>query len=291
MTARVAGFVTRDQAGLDPPRSRSFHVHPDRGGAAVHYGGGAQSIGDHSECLSRWRAWQRFHMRTKGWTDIAYNAGFCDHGYALAGRGFGVRSGAQGTNDGNDRFMAFVWIGGAGETPTREAVDALEWLILRFREKGMGTEVRPHSYFKTTGCPGDPLRSDAARLHRTAISETDDDPAGSGETGETDDFKEKVMGLPTLRRGMGGPDAPVREQQLCRNVQAFLIAHSEGDVRADPYTQQVGVDGWVDAGEDGGGFGPATERVLIKWQERTGYLAKHERGEVGPKTWAWFVGV
>lgn len=176
MTARITEFVTRAEAGLIDARSVSHNITPEKGGVTEHYGGPAQRIRSHADCVSRWRGWQAYHMRPgglgvpNGAADIAYNGGACDHGAAFAGRGIGVRSGANGTANGNQNFYAFTWIGGEGETPTQAALDALDWWIHKARtEGGAGDFVVPHSWHKPTGCPGDPVREHAASRDRKAI--------------------------------------------------------------------------------------------------------------------------
>lgn len=160
MTARIAGFISRAEAGLRKPDSVSYNVAPQRGGAAVHYGGDGAPPASHDGCVKRWRDWQAFHMDGRGWADIAYSFGFCNHGYVFEGRGWGRRTAANGTNDGNDRFLAYVWIGGGSSTPTPAALDALTWLILTGQiSHNVGANVKPHSYFKSTGCPGSSLRA------------------------------------------------------------------------------------------------------------------------------------
>lgn len=162
MTVQIAGFVTRAAAGLVAPKSFSRNITPDKGGVAPHYGGPAQPAAapgsDHAICVSTWRNWQKFHMVSNGWADIAYTGGFCNHGYAFAGRGAGIRTAANGTNAGNQNFYAVVWIGGEGQTPTQEAYDAADWWINELRQNGRaGRLVKPHRFFKSTGCPGEPF--------------------------------------------------------------------------------------------------------------------------------------
>lgn len=171
MTARAIGFVTREACGLRKPRSISRNIRPASGGVAVHYGGPAVSIPNHLTCLRVWRGWQDFHMDGHGWVDIAYTMGYCQHGYVFAGRGAGIRTAAQGTNDGNDRFYAAVWLGGAGQVPTTRALDALEWCVAELRRSGgAGLAVKPHSSFHTTECPGDLLRAFSKRLEGKSLS-------------------------------------------------------------------------------------------------------------------------
>lgn len=166
----IVGFATRTDLDLPDPDSVSYNITPQHGGSTGHYGGGPQRVGGHADCLRIWRSWCLYHRRN-GYVDIAYNGGFCDHGWALAGRGLGVRSGANGTNPGNHNFYAWAWVGGAGETPTRKAIDALGWWILQGRRSGgAGDRAVPHSWHKDTGCPGDPLRAHLSRFDRQPIA-------------------------------------------------------------------------------------------------------------------------
>lgn len=168
MTAQIAGFHSRAELGMRAPRSISTNITPSRGGVALHWGGAGAAPADHEGCKARWRGWQSYHMDGRGWVDIAYNFGFCDHGYVLAGRGFGVRSAAQGTNDGNQRFYAAVWVGGAASTPTPLALDAAEWIVAESqRAGGAGRVCLPHWSFHKTDCPGLVLAAKADQLNGT----------------------------------------------------------------------------------------------------------------------------
>lgn len=175
MTAKIAGFVSRAAAGLRAPKSVSHNITPASGGVAIHYGGPRQPVADpgasHAKCVATWKAWQTFHMNTHGWVDIAYTGGFCNHGYAFAGRGAGVRTAANGTNTGNQNFYAVVWIGGEGQVPTQAALNAADWWINELRRLGKaGKAVRPHRFFKSTGCPGNQLVAYANSRHDRAIA-------------------------------------------------------------------------------------------------------------------------
>lgn len=173
MTAQIVNLVSRAEAGLRKPRSASTDIAPSRGGVALHYGGPKQRINTHADCVKTWRGWQDYHMDHHGWSDIAYTFGVCDHGYLLAGRGIGVRTAANGTDAGNDAFYAICWIGGEGQTPTKAALDAIEYGIHLLRSagsgNGAGTAVRPHQWFKGTACPGGALVAAARLLHNTPI--------------------------------------------------------------------------------------------------------------------------
>lgn len=166
ITASITGFVTRADAGLVQAKSFSSRITPEDGGVALHYGGPAARIRSHADCVTQWLGWQRFHMGPeRRWADIAYTMGVCDHGYALAGRGAGRRTAANGTDFGNQNYYAVCWLGGDGQQPTELAQRAFAWCIHELRTNGKaGSRIRPHSFFKGTGCPGDHLRGLAATL-------------------------------------------------------------------------------------------------------------------------------
>lgn len=169
---KITGFVTRAQAGLRPPRSISKNIDAKNGGVALHYGGSNVPTSGHDSCISRWKSWQNYHMDGHGWVDIAYSMGVCQHGYAFAGRGAGVRTAANGTNYGNSTHYAVCWIGGAQQTPTPEALSAIAWCINALRSGGnAGRSVKPHRFFKATGCPGNILAKEAGVVDGQVIHE------------------------------------------------------------------------------------------------------------------------
>lgn len=194
MVARITGFRTRAQVGLVRPRSVSYNVTPQNGGLAVHWNGPRASNASHAQCEATWRNVQSFHMKTNGWVDVAYSIAFCNHGYALAGRGYGVRTAANGTNFGNQNYLAAYWIGGQGQTPTKQALDALDWIIVDFRKKGAGRRVRPHEDFTGSSCPGPDLKRHARSRDNNNISGPAPEPAPS------DPWEEFWMSLSNTQR-------------------------------------------------------------------------------------------
>lgn len=174
MPGLFRGLRTRAQCGLRPPRSVSRTITPGgpSGGVTVHYGGaevGITAATPHEQCEQQWRAWQRFHMDTRGWVDVAYTGAFCQHGYAFAGRGSGVRTSAQGSNAGNQRSYAVVFVGGEGDAPTEDAYAGLDWWILALRRSGAGPRVWGHRDWTSTACPGATLLAAARARDRADI--------------------------------------------------------------------------------------------------------------------------
>jgi hypothetical protein len=102
--------------------------------------------------------------RRRGTTYFTGNSHLvCRHGFVFVGRGFGARSAANGTTESNDRYFAVCFLGDDSKgrsDVTPEARSALEQLLGEYRRRyPKGTEVRPHSDFVATGCPGDELRA------------------------------------------------------------------------------------------------------------------------------------
>jgi hypothetical protein len=289
VTARIAGFVTRADAELVAPRSVSRNITPERGGVAPHYGGGRQPAAepgsDHALCVSTWRNWQRYHMNTHGWVDIAYTGGFCNHGYAFAGRGAGVRTAANGTNVGNQNFYAITWIGGEGQTPSQEAIDAADWWIQELRRAGRaGVQVKPHRYFKPTGCPGDPLVGYAAsRDGKVDLGTPAPAPAPSAPAPRPN----AVVPVPRFPLPSGwyfghwnGP----RESVSGFTVRRGRIVNNPGHAGLRQWQQRMKNRGWKISVD--GLYGNETERIIRLFQAEKKLTVD---GKIGPKTWraAW----
>jgi hypothetical protein len=106
--------------------------------------------------------------RRRGTTYFTGNSHLvCRHGYVFVGRGFGIRSAANGTAEANDRYFAVCFLGDdtAGRADvTPKAYAALGELLRSYdRRIPRALQVRPHSAFVATPCPGDELRRYVAR--------------------------------------------------------------------------------------------------------------------------------
>lgn len=168
-------LITRKQWRAAPPTAVTHigSVH----GIAVHYSASrADETDSHAQCHVRVKAIQRYHMSPGGhdptmpWADIAYNFLLCRHGYVFEGRGWGVRSAAQGTNDGNDHYHAICFLGNDKEgrddvtTHGRQALAAFVHASLVHYPNAH--RLRPHNSFHSTGCPGAELERYLKVLHR-----------------------------------------------------------------------------------------------------------------------------
>jgi hypothetical protein len=155
-------FVSRAGWGARPAVCVSTNIAPE--GDTLHYGGPSPWSGvdrssaarflataSHARCATIMRAYQGFHLDSRGWCDFAYSSAVCPHGVRYEGRGRGVRTAAQGTNDGNLRSYATVGLWGAGDPLTDPAKLAYLDEGVRLARLRWG-----HRDWKSTSCPGDP---------------------------------------------------------------------------------------------------------------------------------------
>jgi hypothetical protein len=153
-------LVTREQAGLVAAHSNAPPmVTRSVVGLALHHSGAAS---DFSGSLANPNAYmqnlQRYSMQEKGLSDIAYNYVIISNGVVMEGRGLRYRCAANGTTDGNVKYPAVMFPGDyrTGKSSlTSEQITAfrdLRQLILGVNSKA--TDIKPHSSFKPTECPG-----------------------------------------------------------------------------------------------------------------------------------------
>lgn len=230
-------------------------------GCALHWEGPRMGAFGHDQCAGKVRGIQRFHLDSRGWADIAYNFLVCPHGYVFTGRGLFARSAAQGSNDGNAKYLAICYLGGQGDPFTAEGrvgfADAIGYCR---KAGGAGFQVLPHRAFRSTECPGNDIVAWINAGMPGGSPTVPQPPSGD------DDFRRRVMANPVLSQGATGHHV--------RIMQALLIAHAKDLVPSL---------GFVD-----GDFGPSTSHALRVWQARTGKLAPD--GVCGPATWLWLVG-
>jgi hypothetical protein len=125
-------------------------------GLVIHYNGANQGLAgkSHSACQTYWKNTRRFHMgASRGWADIGYSFGACPHGIVLEGRGLGRTQAAQ--PGGNSTWYSVTLMGGPGEDPTPEQINAVRQLRAYLMSQGVGGAVRGHRDFISTSCPGD----------------------------------------------------------------------------------------------------------------------------------------
>lgn len=138
-------------------------------GGTCHWEGLGMPDFSHGACASYVRGIQNYHMDAKGWSDIAYTAVVCPHGYVFEGRWIGRRTGANGTNIGNDSAYAVCFLGGEGDPYTPAAHRAMHDTMTHLRLHGKaGPKVNCHRDWKSTACPGDVICGHVKAGHYTS---------------------------------------------------------------------------------------------------------------------------
>lgn len=292
MSSVIKGFVSRADAGLASPKSVSKIIAPNLGGVAVHHGGGAQSAAkpdaDHDRCITTWKSWQTYHMKGHGWSDIAYTGGFCNHGYAFAGRGIGVRTAANGTNSGNAKYYAVVWIGGSGQKPTQDALNALEWWIDALRKSGAANAVRPHKAFKSTSCPGDALTDFANNFGRAPVAKpkpkVEVPTPADGTTTQVKELQRLVRANPDGKWGPSTDEKLLRMRTAARAKRGWPT-NVEASFDVKEVQRAIGT-------QDDGIWGPLSDASLRLWVKNFQELVNLKPdGAWGPKTDGKFISV
>ena len=151
--------ITRDMWGAKPNKTK-FSKLGEVKGLVVHWSAYPIAVGNQAE-MDQVKKIQALHQNDRGWNDIAYNFLVGDTGQIYEGRGWGNRSAAQGGNSreeinfNNKHYVAVCWLGGINpaDKPSAKAVESVKWLY-----EQVGGELRPHSSFKQTACPGDAWR-------------------------------------------------------------------------------------------------------------------------------------
>ncbi|KAB1141522.1 N-acetylmuramoyl-L-alanine amidase [Streptomyces luteolifulvus] len=159
-------FVTRAEWNAKPPRFQLVHIDSAKG-VKVHYMGTAVPASlarpeNHGQCDNHVRKIQADHLANteENYSDIAYNAVVCPHGFVFEGRGAHRKTGANGDQSLNKAHYAVcALLGDSGLTEPTDAMldglrDAIEWLR---KKGGAGHEIKGHRDGFATACPGKPL--------------------------------------------------------------------------------------------------------------------------------------
>jgi hypothetical protein len=98
------------------------------------------------------RAYERFHMKTRGWRGIAYNWLISD-GVLYEGRGAGVISGA--TKGWNSRTESICYAGWGSTVVDEQSLRLIRAKVEEIQSRYAGKLwIKPHSKLGSTSCPG-----------------------------------------------------------------------------------------------------------------------------------------
>lgn len=249
-------YNSRADWGAQAPRGSLSRWAASPYGIAVHYVGGAGSIGlagkDHSACLQMMRNLQSYAFRGgNGWTysDLEYNLAVCPHGFVIEARGLAWQGAAQkGANSTHVSICALANVGdGVTGGLAAGLNDAIATVQHSFPSARQVVGHRDTAGNPTgTNCPGNFIEDWLHSAHGTGsvpgASPVPHPPASSGP--------------PVLTTGSRG--------DAVRLLQQLLINHGA----------KISLDG---------SFGPATKSAVIAFQRSHGLGGD---GIVGPKTWA-----
>lgn len=142
-------IVSRAGWGARAPKQRLLMARSK--GMFTHYTAGGRAR-NREAGLSTTRSVQRFHMDSRGWSDIAYSFLVDDEGTIYEGRGWGVIGGhTSGHNSTSHAVCAHL---NAGDHPTDAMLASIRWLHEEHdRRYGSGFHL-PHRAVVNTSCPG-----------------------------------------------------------------------------------------------------------------------------------------
>lgn len=185
-------------------------------GLVLHWDGNGGLVNKlHSECVKYWINTRKFHMNGRGWLDIGYAWGICPHGGRFEGRGWGWVQAAQ--PGGNSTWESCTLMLGPGEMPTPEQIDSVRRLRDQLMlQHGLKEEIRPHSHFISTNCPG-PI------ISRMITDGTFLIPPRSENW-----LERAVKTLPTLRLGDASPDVKTARALLYARG---YVSRNEGTIK------------------------------------------------------------
>lgn len=152
-------IITREVTGLLAPRTGIAPFEPAAAvGLAVHHSAnGADATTALQDAGAYIRLVQQYYFDRGDFTDIAYNWIVLADGRVLEGRGMRYRCAANGTNDGNLRYPSVMFPGDFRSSTSLTSAQIGAFRQLRALVRGTApkaSDVKPHSFFKATECPG-----------------------------------------------------------------------------------------------------------------------------------------
>jgi hypothetical protein len=156
-------YVSRAQIGLRPPESSRSLVPSQVKNTAFHYPGTPKPINavgaaGFARVCSALRGWQKYHMDSRGWSDIAYCLGIDQVGRKYTLRGINIRSAANGGTQVNLEYGAVLLILGNDEEPSAAMAKAAREVMGDYRVRFSKIPRRPtwHGAIRPGGSATDP---------------------------------------------------------------------------------------------------------------------------------------
>lgn len=229
-----------------------------------HWGGRTIPPLLHMNCRRILRGWQRYHINTKGWRDIAYNYPFCNHGVTFRARGWNPSGATSGDFEGdgireNAQAVAIVHIGGSGGSISAKGFEAAGRLWRQVMAKVLDPALAiGHRDVKPTSCPGNQYYD---WVHSAGWETTPPPPPPS------EDYT-----MQTVREGDGYRSKGTFQKRVTVQAAQIQLAYN-GYADARTVDKACSADGV---------FGPGTKASTINFQRARGLKPD---GVIGPKTW------
>lgn len=148
---------SRAEIGLEPGKGR-YRLDPGPvKGIALHWPGDKIRRDTVTEVKTALRAWQQYHMHTKGWSDIAYQIAVDQAGNSYGLRGISYRSAANGDETVNKTHLAFLLVLADGEEPSQAMIATVTRKVAQAQRRFKKTlAVVGHQDVRKdpTACPG-----------------------------------------------------------------------------------------------------------------------------------------
>lgn len=226
-------IVSRSGWGAVPPKGRPVAIKTPVAQLVLHHSAG-QDGGPETV-----RAIQRFHMRTRGWSDIAYTWLYSPELRTFfEGRGPGVAQAAQSGHNRNSHSVCVL--GNFEREPVLiTTIEDLGVWARWHRKAGHGPgQYIGHRQLGTTACPGTNLFNQLGRINDLADGDTPVQPAIP----------------PTLRRGDRGDDVRLAQAAVGAKVDGVFGPNTEAAVKQFQRDNGLVADGIV---------GPRTWEVIL----------------------------
>lgn len=187
MSIAAPRIVSRAEWGARAPKSRRTIATPTPRLWIHHTAGGEHGA-------AGVRQIQRFHMDSRGWSDIAYSFLVDDDGTIYEGRGVGIAGGH--TQGDNSSSHAICLMGNfENEQPTDAALDSAAHLAAYGRQQGWWHDVtggHRDAPGASTACPGRHLQAVLDRIRSYDGNTEEDDLMGRGDEIVANQWREAI---------------------------------------------------------------------------------------------------
>lgn len=265
-------------------------------GVVIHWEGPKMGSYPHSKCAGKVRGIQRFHQGARKWSDIAYNEVVCPHGVRFEGRGYGVGSAANGTNEANRERYAICVMVGKGDPVTQECLQAVADAVADYRAHGhAGEDILGHRDCVATDCPGDFLYGHVKRgtFGKGTVPAAPKAPAKSAPKSAVPKALERVPG-PHYPFPLPGGYYFGKDDGSNASVSGWYGRKFKGKTDRQwlqEFGKQLARRGWnvgkgktwLSGSGNDGKFGAEYDALVRRFQKDQGLK---QDGKIGPRTWA-----